>query len=450
MSYQKVFDPIVSRLAQSGRFGAALAESYAEVNEFAQTDFARHACLDSPNEWGLEISAGGNIGVGYRQGLEIALHDDNVVLNCLNQVEFSPQFGISAHVTLIRHFGDCHADGQNLEETLFAEIGAGVALPVGVSGGPGISYTAGLSDGLVNRAVPKFVSGTVGNLLDAVHSVLSGKPVIEPVEDAERQAAVCDALRSMMADHQVVSDRDLRGLIVGEFLSDYLRINTSCEDATGNVIRFADDGHDDHHQDDGHDWTVCSDVTLKGLIAAVRHVIQDQLEVRTGALERFAFKQLDTNLGLLDDVFNGCDHLEFNLSAGIGVASPIEIGIGLESHNHYGVIEFAGTDEDLGMLLAESFDAVAAERSPCEAPFWLTFVPFVTDEGYCQVMNVIKSSFAFAEALAADERFTLVLADSFDLFGFRVPLPASPLQNYAMTCGLGPMRNFFNFIWASE
>lgn len=440
MSYQKILDPIVDRLAQGNRFGQELAQAYQSVTDFAKTDQAKRFCADSAQNWGLEVSFGGNIGIGYQQGLEILIEEDELAVSCLNQVNLATAIRAGGQLNLVRHFGACESE-EGPEETLFAEVGVGAGLSLGITAGVGVAYTAGLRDGLVNRALPSFAVDTYDNFLEMSSAALRGDPVITPIEDREKQAALCATMKSHFENeaNRFPVQPGVRSEIIGEFVEEYLKTNTACYDDL-KVLRPAND----------EDWTACTDATLKGAITWFRAGISDNKATATGVLDRWAFTQIDTTFRLVDDIFSGCDHVEFQLNAGIGAQGLISLNAGLESHSHYGTITFDGEDEELGELLADSFDGVAGKQRECDPPGIVYYIPFLKTQTYCDVTDVIKGSFEFAQAITSDSRFDFQAAQSVDWFGYYIPLPDDPLVNYAVTCSLGPMKNVFDFVWDAE
>ena len=99
--------------------------------------------------------------------------------------------------------------------------------------------------------------------------------------------------------------------------------------------------------------------------------------------------------------------------------------------------------------MADAFDNIAAAQpTTCDPPFWVRFIPLLEEQTFCQIVNVVKGSFAFAHAISSDERFEFATNETFSLFGFGIPLPDDPLLNYAVTCSIGPLRNVLSFLWA--
>lgn len=459
-------------MAQESLFGSAVKQGFDAATEFARTDFAHSACIDSPELWGLEVSAGGNIGVGYYQGLEFSFEGGDINMNCLNQLELSPELEAGARVNLIRHFGDCHAEGENLEDTLFVELGAGVDTSLGLTLGVGVAYTAGLRKGLLNRALPDFVKGSYANWSSVIDAITMGMPVFDAPENPTDHDALCAETHGLFDGSEEGTFRGVREIHAAKlngFLMSYIESNTHCEGTVADIVEHDDDeaagdehGHVD--EDELHGWTVCSDLTLKNAVGFIRSRIAERHAAAEGVARKAALGQLDVTLGLLDDLFSGCDHIEFQFEAGVGVSTPGTVTLGLESHNRFGTLSFDGTDEELGLALEaalagpDAFEDPTADstfqnwalRTVCGAadklPGFAAFA-LLPVGAICDLITTSRATLGFVETLRRDPRFEAHLTDSLELWGISLPLPDSPLLNYAATCSLGPMRNTLELLW---
>ncbi|HZO12688.1 MAG TPA: hypothetical protein VFB62_05510 [Polyangiaceae bacterium] len=465
VSYEKVFRPVVESMAESSVFGAGIKVGFDAATEFARTDFAHNTCLDSPEAWGLELSVGGDIGIGYNMGVELSFHDGAISMNCLSQLELSPQAQIGARANLIRHFGECHGAGsENLEDTLFLELAAGVDTSLGVSLGVGVAYTAGLRKGLFNRTLPAYLAGTFQNWTDVVDAIVTGEPVFRAPETDEDHEALCESTHEVFDDHILTGGDEVHAEKLNGFLKEYLESNTHCEGAVGEIVNHADHGSGEHHHDehDLHGWTVCTELTLKNALGAIRGEVAHRKESASG-LKRNALTQLELTVALLDDVFSGCDHIEFQFDAGYGVATPATVTLGIESHNYYGTLSFDGSDEELGAALAQILDENTfrdpdqqtgwgswALSTVCSAmeplPVFGVFSVLPTG-ALCEMIKFSRATLGLVEAMHNDPRFQAEFASTLDLWGISLPLPETPFLNYAVNCGLGPARNALELLW---
>lgn len=466
VSYEKVFGPVVNRMAETSMFGAGLKEGYDAATAFARTDFAHSACIDSPDQWGLEMSVGGNVGVGYYQGIEVSFEHGALNLNCLNQLELSPELELGGRVNLIRHFGECHAEGEDLEDTLFVELGTGVDTTLGVTVGVGVAYTAGLSKGLLNQTLPTFVNNTYDNWFGVVDDVVAGAPVFDPPPNPEEHQALCNETSAVFDGTKgsvFKGGREVHAEKLNGFLKGYIEANTHCENVVADVVEHDDDHEEpDAHDEDLHSWTVCSELTLKNAIGFVRSRIAERRAGATG-LSKKALGQLEITVALLDDLFSGCDHIEFQFELGVGASTPATATIGLESHNYFGTLSFAGTDEELGATLESalgptSFDDPThgtgfqnwAIRKICglvEGQSVYGALSILPVGAMCKMIEGARATLGFVETLRKDPRFHAEFATSLELWGLSVPLPDNPLMNYAVTCSLGPTRNMLELLW---
>lgn len=465
VSYEKIFGPVVDRLAETSTFGAGMKVGYDAATDFARTDFAHSACLDSPDLWGLEMSVGGNLGVGYYQGVEFSFESGAINMNCLNQLELSPELEVGARVNLIRHFGECHAEGETLEETIFVELGTGVDTTLGLSLGVGVAYTAGLSKGLLNQTLPTFLSNTYDNWFTVVDDVVAGAPVFDPPADPAEHQALCNETSAVFNGKKgnvFKGGREVHAEKLNGFLRDYIEANTHCENVVAEVVEHDEHEEGDEHDDDLHSWTVCSDLTLKSAIGFARSRVAERRAAATG-LPQKVLGQLEITVALLDDLFSGCDHIEFQFEAGVGASTPATATIGLESHNYYGTLSFDGTDEQLGAALESALGPTTfddptggtgftnwAIRKICglveDQPVYSAFSILPVDS-MCKMIETARATLGFVETLRKDPRFHAEFATSLQLWGLSLPLPNNALANYAVTCSLGPMRNMLELLW---
>lgn len=65
----------------------------------------------------------------------------------------------------------------------------------------------------------------------------------------------------------------------------------------------------------------------------------------------------------------------------------------------------------------------------------------------CNMIATTRGTLGFIETLKNDPRFQAEFASSLELWGLSLPLPDSPLLNYAVTCSLGPVRNMLELLW---
>lgn len=458
VSYEKIFRPVIDNLATTQSFGPRIKQGFEAVTQFARTDFAHSTCLDSPEAWGLEISAGGNIGVGYAQGIEMTFEGGNLHMNCLNQLDISPELSVGTSVNLIRHVGECEAEGENLEDTLFVELATGVNTSLGVTLELGVAYTAGLRKGLLNRALPTFLQRSYTNWFGVVDEITTGKPVFDELKDPNEQDALCATTAELFSEsNALVGSGAVHAQKLNAFLKTYLETNTRCEGAIGEVVAAPE--AELQQSADLHEWTVCTDVSLKGTVGAIRSRIAER-RATTEGLAGQALGQLDAITGLLEDVFSGCDHIEFQMGSGVGVAAPITAGTGLESHNYYGTLSFDGTEEELALVLTDILQDDGFQKpvnlaesyvGSCEAindlPLIGSFLDYMGSESVCDVFEVSGRTAGFVNALRNDERFDAEFASSLDLWGYSLQLPKDPLLNYAVNCSLGPLRNAMELLY---
>ena len=448
MSYEAILDPVIDQLRVDPRFGPAVGFAYDGVTAFARTDFAERACVDSPDDWGLEVSFGGDIGVGYMQGLEFALEEGAINMNCLNQLSVEAEAGVSGKVNLIRHVGECHAQ-EGLEDTLFLELGVGASPGAGVD--VGLAYTAGLSRGLLNRAVPTALGARLRNYREVVQALSQRRPVFQPMQDPQLQDDVCAAVDNLR--DAAILRGDQRSPIIGRFLDGYLRSNARCGNTPAEPA-----GHDEEEP-----WTACSQLTIKNAVQVSLSWVTRAKDAASNPAIRLALGEVETFLILLDNIFSGCDHIEFQLSVGAFVASPVSPSIGLESHNAYGRLAFNGTDAELGRALAGAMIA----RDPGDVSIWTrwfqsgvcelfrwhpqlaTLFPFLPVEALCTIADVSRASVGIVRALYNDPRFGFTRTQSLNVYGFDFPLPDNPLLNYTLACGIGPVRNLLETLWSS-
>jgi hypothetical protein len=452
MSYQAVLDPVVEELARTSSFGPALTTGYSEVTEFAQTDMARYACVDSPEDWGLELSFGGALGVSYSQGLEFALHEGGIEMNCLNQVSLAPEAAVVANANLIRHVGECHGGETDLEDTLFLELGASAGVSLGIQGQVGVAYTAGLSKGILNRTLPRAIESTASTYRELIADIFDGRPAVavDIDGDPEAHAALCNAVDDV--EHSMDEAMGGGTSPTSDFLGHFIETSSDChvED---------DDHHDElgHDEHDGHEdqWSICSTMSLKQMVGMVRTRIIELREASSGPMRRWALGQLDVLLEIVDNVLSGCDHVEFQVKVGVGIGTGFEPHIGLENHNYYGRIGFEGTDEELGEALAaairgsgdpEEVDNACEEEHGDELQE--EFSSTLAEEDVCEAAEVATSTVGILDALQRDPRIQYETVDHLRVYGFDVPLPENTLLNYTLACGLGPLRNTLETLWA--